>query len=154
MYYFSLCNSSTLSKIITTGYQTLNLQYFFTCGHDEVRAWTIMVSHPLPLSHPLFSHPLCSYPLLSHPLCSLPLCALCFHFMCSLVLYHPLYSHLLCSHHTPCSLILSACSLAISHHIMYVLLHPQKHTKAPQAGGKIHTDFEKGFIMAEVCSVY
>lgn len=26
----------------------------------------------------------------------------------------------------------------------------QKGTKAPQAGGKIHTDFEKGFIMAEV----
>ena len=35
---------SSLSKIITTGYQALNLQYFFTCGHDEVRAWTIMVS--------------------------------------------------------------------------------------------------------------
>lgn len=35
---------SALSKIITTGYQALNLQYFFTCGHDEVRAWTIMVS--------------------------------------------------------------------------------------------------------------
>ena len=28
--------------------------------------------------------------------------------------------------------------------------HPQKGTKAPQAAGKIHTDFEKGFIMAEV----
>lgn len=26
----------------------------------------------------------------------------------------------------------------------------QKGTKAPQAAGKIHTDFEKGFIMAEV----
>lgn len=33
-------------------------------------------------------------------------------------------------------------SFAISHH--------QKGTKAPQAAGKIHTDFEKGFIMAEV----
>ncbi len=30
-------------------------------------------------------------------------------------------------------------------------LDPQKGTKAPQAAGKIHTDFEKGFIMAEVC---
>jgi ribosome-binding ATPase YchF (GTP1/OBG family) len=59
---------SALGKIITTGYQALNLQRFFTCGHDEVRAWTIM-----------------------------------------------------------------------------------KNTKAPQAAGKIHTDFEKGFIMAEVC---
>lgn len=26
----------------------------------------------------------------------------------------------------------------------------QRHTKAPQAAGKIHSDFEKGFIMAEV----
>lgn len=26
----------------------------------------------------------------------------------------------------------------------------QKGTKSPQAAGKIHTDFEKGFIMAEV----
>lgn len=26
----------------------------------------------------------------------------------------------------------------------------QKGSKAPQAAGKIHTDFEKGFIMAEV----
>lgn len=26
----------------------------------------------------------------------------------------------------------------------------QRGTKAPQAAGKIHTDFEKGFIMAEV----
>ena len=26
----------------------------------------------------------------------------------------------------------------------------QKGTKAPQAAGKIHTDFEKGFIMADI----
>lgn len=58
---------SILPKIITTGFSTLRLEYFFTAGHDEVRAWTI-----------------------------------------------------------------------------------QKGTKAPQAAGKIHTDFEKGFIMAEV----
>eukprot|EP00043_Microstomoeca_roanoka_P011125 m.105053 g.105053 ORF g.105053 m.105053 type:complete len:471 (-) comp15101_c0_seq1:134-1546(-) len=58
---------SALPKIIKTGYQALQLEYFFTAGKDEVRAWTI-----------------------------------------------------------------------------------QKGTKAPQAAGKIHTDFEKGFIMAEV----
>lgn len=29
----------------------------------------------------------------------------------------------------------------------------QKGTKAPQAAGRIHTDFEKGFIMAEVFKV-
>jgi obg-like ATPase 1 len=58
---------SMLSKIITTGYKALQLEYFFTAGPDEVKAWTI-----------------------------------------------------------------------------------QKGTKAPQAAGRIHTDFEKGFIMAEV----
>ncbi|XP_070570294.1 obg-like ATPase 1 [Ptychodera flava] len=59
--------SSVLPKIITTGFRALTLQYFFTTGEDEVRAWTI-----------------------------------------------------------------------------------QKGTKAPQAAGRVHGDFEKGFIMAEV----
>ena len=59
--------SSSLSKIIKIGYQALNLECFFTCGPDEVRAWTL-----------------------------------------------------------------------------------HKGTRAPQAGGRIHSDFEKGFIMAEV----
>lgn len=58
---------SALAKIVTTGFKALQLQYFFTAGKDEVKAWTIL-----------------------------------------------------------------------------------KGTKAPQAAGKIHTDFEKGFIMAEV----
>jgi obg-like ATPase 1 len=58
---------SALDKIVVTGYRALQLIYFFTSGHDEVKAWTI-----------------------------------------------------------------------------------QKGTKAPQAAGRIHTDFEKGFIMAEV----
>lgn len=59
--------TSSLEKIIVTGYKALQLMYFFTSGEDEVKAWTI-----------------------------------------------------------------------------------QKNTKAPQAAGKIHTDFEKGFIMAEI----
>lgn len=59
--------TSALDKIIVTGYKALGLVYFFTCGADEVKAWTI-----------------------------------------------------------------------------------QKGFTAPQAAGKIHTDFEKGFIMAEV----
>ncbi|XP_065362916.1 obg-like ATPase 1 [Calliphora vicina] len=58
---------SQLDKIIVTGYKALQLEYFFTAGADEVKAWTI-----------------------------------------------------------------------------------QKGTKAPQAAGRIHTDFEKGFIMAEI----
>lgn len=56
-----------LDKIVTTGYDKLNLMYFFTTGEDEVKAWTI-----------------------------------------------------------------------------------KKGTKAPQAAGKIHNDFEKGFQKAEV----
>jgi len=59
--------TSALGKIVSTGFRSLQLQYFFTAGKDEVKAWTI-----------------------------------------------------------------------------------QKGTKAPQAAGRIHGDFEKGFIMAEV----
>lgn len=32
---------SILPKIVTTGYQALQLGYYFTAGADEVRAWTI-----------------------------------------------------------------------------------------------------------------
>merc|ERR1711990_290812 len=32
---------SQLEKIITNGYKGLGLEYFFTAGHDEVRAWII-----------------------------------------------------------------------------------------------------------------
>lgn len=56
-----------VDKIISTGYSTLGLIHYFTCGEDEVKCWTI-----------------------------------------------------------------------------------RKETKAPQAAGLIHTDFEKGFICADV----
>lgn len=59
--------TTNLEKIILTGYKALQLEYFFTAGPDEVKAWTV-----------------------------------------------------------------------------------QRGTKAPQGAGRIHTDFEKGFIMAEV----
>lgn len=32
---------SQMGKIVVEGYHTLQLIHFFTCGHDEVRAWTI-----------------------------------------------------------------------------------------------------------------
>lgn len=32
--------TSCLPKIIKTGYKTLDLITFFTCGVDEVRCWT------------------------------------------------------------------------------------------------------------------
>ncbi len=59
--------TSILPKIIVAGYKALSLIYYFTCGHVEVRAWTI-----------------------------------------------------------------------------------RKNTKAPQAAGTIHSDFEKAFVIAEV----
>lgn len=34
---------SALAKIIKAGYAALQLEYFFTAGPDEVRAWTIRV---------------------------------------------------------------------------------------------------------------
>lgn len=34
---------SMLDKIIVTGYKALQLEYFFTAGADEVKAWTIQV---------------------------------------------------------------------------------------------------------------
>lgn len=35
---------SALAKIITTGFKALQLQYFFTAGKDEVKAWTILAA--------------------------------------------------------------------------------------------------------------
>jgi obg-like ATPase 1 len=67
MFFYEKKYFSALEKIILAGYRSLQLCYFFTCGKDEVKAWTIQVA-----------------------------------------------------------------------------------TKAPHAAGRIHTDFEKGFIMAEV----
>ena len=62
-------NYTTLSKVIKSGYDLLNLINYFTCGPKETRSWTI-----------------------------------------------------------------------------------DQETTAPQAAGKIHTDFEKGFIRAETIS--
>ncbi|OLL22417.1 Obg-like ATPase 1 [Neolecta irregularis DAH-3] len=36
-----LGTKSILPKIVKAGYAALELQYYFTCGEDEVRAWTI-----------------------------------------------------------------------------------------------------------------
>lgn len=36
--------ASSLDKIIVTGYKALTLEYFFTAGADEVKAWTIQVA--------------------------------------------------------------------------------------------------------------
>jgi obg-like ATPase 1 len=39
---------SVLPKIVVSGYQALSLQYFFTGGADEVRAWTIRKNYKAP----------------------------------------------------------------------------------------------------------
>lgn len=38
---------SVLPKIISAGFKALHLEYFFTTGKDEVRAWTVRVSNPI-----------------------------------------------------------------------------------------------------------
>lgn len=88
---------SVLTKIIKTGYAALQLEYFFTAGPDEVRAWTVRVRDT-------------QFGYLSPPM------------RCG------------CDYQS----------------VMYYSSVLQKGSKAPQAAGKIHTDFEKGFIMAEV----
>jgi obg-like ATPase 1 len=39
---------SMLPKIITTGYHCLSLIHYFTCGEDEVRAWTVRAGRTAP----------------------------------------------------------------------------------------------------------
>ncbi|EZG86972.1 putative GTP-binding protein [Gregarina niphandrodes] len=39
---------SQLDKIINTGYETLNLIHYFTCGKDEVKCWTIRAGTKAP----------------------------------------------------------------------------------------------------------
>lgn len=47
---------SALDKIILQGYKALQLQYFFTAGPDEVKAWTIQVSSFQVQTGPVISH--------------------------------------------------------------------------------------------------
>ncbi|GEM06738.1 GTP binding protein [Rhodotorula toruloides] len=43
-----LGTQSQIGKIMKTGYQSLSLIHYFTCGPDEVRAWTIRKDTPAP----------------------------------------------------------------------------------------------------------
>jgi obg-like ATPase 1 len=47
-YLAELKTKSNIPKIIQTGFQTLNLINFFTCGPDEVRAWPVQVGTKAP----------------------------------------------------------------------------------------------------------
>lgn len=47
MHVYSFSLFSALDKIIVQGYKALQLQYFFTSGHDEVKAWTIQVGREI-----------------------------------------------------------------------------------------------------------
>ena len=50
MEFFLLFSFSVLEKIIVQGYKALGLQYFFTAGPDEVKAWTIQVTEKKKMS--------------------------------------------------------------------------------------------------------
>jgi len=56
---FPFC--SALDKIIVHGYKALQLQYFFTAGPDEVKAWTIQVRRNIHLSSIFSEHNKRSY---------------------------------------------------------------------------------------------
>merc|ERR1711951_294954 len=43
--------TSILDKIVVQGYKALQLQYFFTAGEDEVKAWTIQRGSTAPQEH-------------------------------------------------------------------------------------------------------
>ena len=36
-----ISDTTMIPKIIKSGYKLLDLMYYFTCGPDEVRAWTL-----------------------------------------------------------------------------------------------------------------
>jgi len=40
-YLKSIGSTSSITKVIKTGYHAINLVHFFTCGTDEVRCWTV-----------------------------------------------------------------------------------------------------------------
>lgn len=52
---------SVLDKIIVTGYKALQLEYFFTAGPDEVKAWTIQVEFILLSIDPSIFKRICSF---------------------------------------------------------------------------------------------
>ena len=140
------------------GYAALGLMYFFTAGEDEVKAWTIQVRIHQNIEM-LFHHKLHANDFY------VPLCI-----QARLIVLFSLQKFYLL-------LLLSNCLLLLQFHFSFYcsnsqhvssddmphhsnalffawffidLCFNQKHTKAPQAAGKIHTDFEKGFIMADV----
>jgi obg-like ATPase 1 len=41
-------SQSAVPKIVTTGFKSMNLIYFFTAGSDEVKAWTITKGYRAP----------------------------------------------------------------------------------------------------------
>lgn len=43
-----LKTTSMINRIIKTGFITLQLVYFFTVGHDEVRCWTVRAGTKAP----------------------------------------------------------------------------------------------------------
>lgn len=64
--------TSALRKIIKAGYAALQLEYFFTAGPDEVRAWTIRVRASLSCAH-TYEYVYQTHPKI-HSQCHVPSC--------------------------------------------------------------------------------
>lgn len=57
-YLKSLKVESQLPKVILAGYEALDLIHYFTCGPQEVRAWTVRVSECIYITRWLYLNPL------------------------------------------------------------------------------------------------
>ena len=132
--------SSALEKIIVSGYKALNLIYFFTAGEDEVKAWPVQVI---------------SFP---NPCDKLQANYWCRDYLKDVFGFEKFIRNEEQLIKFPDSLkifLIHHKSFCESSNIYFCkfftwLFFQNSVTKAPQAAGKIHTDFEAGFIMAEV----
>jgi ribosome-binding ATPase YchF (GTP1/OBG family) len=151
--------ASALPKVIVTGYKELNLIYYFTAGETEVRRelhignftlvrWEFH-TEPSAALRAANTHNGSSssssiiiiwwrqrlVARMSLSCCAAILCRVCF----------------ACWHVQVCVLLKQcACCCCCCHQVRcWTIL---KGTLAPQAAGVIHTDFERGFIKAEVVS--
>ncbi|MGH0152204.1 UNVERIFIED_CONTAM: hypothetical protein FKN15_022156 [Acipenser sinensis] len=153
---------SVLTKIIKSGYAALLLEYFFTAGPDEVRAWTIR----LVITDEVFVQDNFNYLLakIKEWVDKHDPGALVIPFSGGVELKFQDMSDEEKQKYLEENKTQSVLTKIIKSGYAALLLEYfftagpdevrawtiRKGTKAPQAAGKIHTDFEKGFIMAEV----
>ena len=115
--------NSMIDKIITTGFKAIHLIYFFTAGADEVGRPRFFISTCDSIQLPG-----------SYLQGCIPIPGLA---------GHPVSAGAACCPHSCARPSDPTCAQVKCWQI-------RKATKAPQAAGTIHTDFERGFICAEV----